>query len=169
MGFLDKAKDLLAKNSDKVDSAIDKAGDLVDKRTQGKYASHVNKVQDAAKKGVKTIINLCPLEETPPNEASSVQALGMAYFNIPIRSAQDLTIEAARQLAEVMDDCERHPVLVHCRSANRVGALMALKEYWFGGKSAAEAMATGRNAGLTIRLSILTPEWPLILGLTSGS
>ena len=105
--------------------------------------------QDAAKKGVKTIINLCPLEETPPNEASSVQALGMAYFNIPIRSAQDLTIEAARQLAEVMDDCERHPVLVHCRSANRVGALMALKEYWFGGKSAAEAMATGRNAGLT--------------------
>ncbi|WP_283615521.1 antitoxin [Mycolicibacterium poriferae] len=52
MGFLDKAKDLLAKNSDKVDSAIDKAGDLVDKRTQGKYASHVNKVQDAAKKAV---------------------------------------------------------------------------------------------------------------------
>ena len=49
MGFLDKAKDLLAKNSDKVDSAIDKAGDLVDKRTQGKYASQVNKVQDAAK------------------------------------------------------------------------------------------------------------------------
>ena len=52
MGFLDKAKDLLAKNSDKVDSAIDKAGDLVDKRTQGKYASQVNKVQDAAKKAV---------------------------------------------------------------------------------------------------------------------
>ena len=52
MGFLDKAKDLLAKNSGKVDSAIDKAGDLVDKRTQGKYASHVNKVQDAAKKAV---------------------------------------------------------------------------------------------------------------------
>ena len=52
MGFLDKAKDFLAKNSDKVDSAIDKAGDLVDKKTQGKYASHVDKVQDAAKKAV---------------------------------------------------------------------------------------------------------------------
>ena len=52
MGFLDKAKDLLAKNSDKVDTAIEKAGDLVDKRTQGKYASQVNKVQDAAKKAV---------------------------------------------------------------------------------------------------------------------
>lgn len=52
MGFLDKAKDLLAKNSDKVDTAIDKAGDLVDKQTQGKYASQVDKVQDAAKKAV---------------------------------------------------------------------------------------------------------------------
>lgn len=53
MGFLDKAKDLLAKNADKVDSAIDKAGDLVDEKTQGKYADTVDKVQDAAKKAVK--------------------------------------------------------------------------------------------------------------------
>lgn len=52
MGFLDKAKDLLAKNSDKVDTVIDKAGDLVDKRTKGKYTSHVDKVQEAAKKAV---------------------------------------------------------------------------------------------------------------------
>lgn len=50
MGFLDKAKDLLSKNADKVDTVIDKAGDLVDKKTQGKYASTVDKVQDAARK-----------------------------------------------------------------------------------------------------------------------
>ena len=52
MGFLDKAKDLLSKNADKVDTVIDKAGDLVDKKTQGKYASTVDKVQDAARKAV---------------------------------------------------------------------------------------------------------------------
>ncbi len=52
MGFLDKAKDLLSKNADKVDTVIDKAGDLVDKKTQGKYASAVDKVQGAAKKAV---------------------------------------------------------------------------------------------------------------------
>ena len=39
MGFLDKVKDLLSKNADKVDTAIDKAGDIVDQKTQGKYAS----------------------------------------------------------------------------------------------------------------------------------
>jgi antitoxin protein of toxin-antitoxin system len=52
MGFLDKAKDLLSKNADKVDTAIDKVGDVVDQKTQGKYASTVDKVQDAAKKAV---------------------------------------------------------------------------------------------------------------------
>ena len=50
MGFLDKAlktgKDLLGKNADKVDKVIDKAGDLVDKKTQGKYAGTVDKVQE---------------------------------------------------------------------------------------------------------------------------
>jgi nucleosome binding factor SPN SPT16 subunit len=52
MGFLDKAKDLLSKNADKVETAIDKVGDVVDDKTQGKYASTVDKVQDAAKKAV---------------------------------------------------------------------------------------------------------------------
>jgi hypothetical protein len=52
MAFLDKVKNLLARNADKVDTVIDKAGDVVDKKTQGKYTSTVDKVQDAAKKAV---------------------------------------------------------------------------------------------------------------------
>jgi uncharacterized protein (TIGR01244 family) len=104
---------------------------------------------DAAKKGIKTIINLCPAEETPPTEAGLVQQLSMAYINIPIRGPQDLTPVAAQKLAEVMDDCSHHPLLIHCRSANRVGALIALKEFWFEGKSQDEALSIGRTAGLT--------------------
>jgi hypothetical protein len=53
MGFLDKVKDLASKNADKVDVAIEKAGDLVDKKTQGKYAGQVDKVQEAAKKAAR--------------------------------------------------------------------------------------------------------------------
>ena len=52
MGLIDKVKDLLSKNADKVETAIDKAGDVVDQKTQGKYADKVDKVQDAAKKVV---------------------------------------------------------------------------------------------------------------------
>lgn len=52
MGFLDKAKSLLSQNADKVEQAIDKAGDIVDQKTSGKYKDAVDKVQDAAKKAV---------------------------------------------------------------------------------------------------------------------
>jgi hypothetical protein len=68
MAFLDKLKTVLAKNADKVDTAIDKAGDLVDKKTQGKYAQHVNKVQDAAKKAVDNNSN--QTGQVPPTQQS---------------------------------------------------------------------------------------------------
>lgn len=49
MSFLDKAKEAVEKNIDKVEGAIDKAGDMVDEKTGGKFAAAVDKVQDAAK------------------------------------------------------------------------------------------------------------------------
>ena len=52
MGLLDKVKGLLSQNADKVDAAIEKAGDIVDEKTQGKYSDTVDKVQEAAKKAV---------------------------------------------------------------------------------------------------------------------
>lgn len=48
MGMLDKAKDLLNKSDDKVDQAIEKAGDIVDEKTGGKYKDQVDKAQDFA-------------------------------------------------------------------------------------------------------------------------
>ena len=68
MAFLDKVKNLLAKNADKVDTAIDKAGDIVDKKTQGKYAQQVDKVQNAAKKAVHDNAN--QTGEVPPTQQS---------------------------------------------------------------------------------------------------
>ena len=53
MGFLDKAKDLLAQNADTVGAAINKAGEFVDSKTEGKYKDTVNKVQEAAKNALK--------------------------------------------------------------------------------------------------------------------
>lgn len=52
MSFLDKAKDLLAENADKVEAAIDKAGDMVDEKTEGKFSGVVDKAQDAAKNAI---------------------------------------------------------------------------------------------------------------------
>jgi MT0933-like antitoxin protein len=53
MSFLEKAKDLLSQNADKVDAAIDKAGDMIDEKTEGKFAGVVDKAQGAAKDAIR--------------------------------------------------------------------------------------------------------------------
>jgi hypothetical protein len=49
VGFLDKAKGLLGQHEEKVEGALDKVADMVDDKTGGKYADHIDKGQDAAK------------------------------------------------------------------------------------------------------------------------
>ncbi|MFL4472621.1 antitoxin [Paeniglutamicibacter sp. MACA_103] len=49
----DKATELIRENSDKVGGAIDSAGDFIDEKTGGKFAEHIDKVQDGAKNFVE--------------------------------------------------------------------------------------------------------------------
>jgi uncharacterized protein (TIGR01244 family) len=105
-------------------------------------------LRDASQAGIKTIINLCQLRETPPDEARITDELGMGYFNIPVAGAADLTEAKARQLGDIINDCANHPVLIHCMSGNRVGALLALKAFYCDGKTAQDALQAGRAAGL---------------------
>ncbi len=50
MSFLDKAKDLLNKHDDKVDVALEKLGDEVDRRTGHKHSAHIDRAVDEAQK-----------------------------------------------------------------------------------------------------------------------
>jgi hypothetical protein len=71
MGFLDKVKNLVANNADKVDTAIDKVGDIVDQKTGNKYAGAVDKVQDAAKKAAREQAGAPPQQpQVPPTQQS---------------------------------------------------------------------------------------------------
>lgn len=49
MGLLDKLKSALSGNKDKAEGAIDKAGDMADDKTGGKYTGQVDKAQEKAK------------------------------------------------------------------------------------------------------------------------
>ncbi|MBU6954769.1 hypothetical protein [Hahella sp. HN01] len=99
--------------------------------------------------GVKTVVSLCQPHETPLLNAFPVDDQGLQLFNIPVAGPQDLTEANARALADILNEAENCPVLVHCMSSNRVGALLALKAFFVDGASVEEALDAGCAGGLT--------------------
>lgn len=49
MSMMDKLKHMLKGHEDQASKGIDKGGDVVDERTQGKYSGHVDTAQDTLK------------------------------------------------------------------------------------------------------------------------
>jgi hypothetical protein len=49
MGIFDKAKDALSGQEDKIDAGVEKTGDMVDEKTEDKYAEHVDQGQEMAR------------------------------------------------------------------------------------------------------------------------
>jgi len=101
-----------------------------------------------ATEGYTTVIDLRAVDEDRGlDEAAVVSALGMNYINLPIDSLESISFESAQQLDRLMANADG-PVLLHCASSNRVGALLALSESLKGADNDA-ALVFGREAGMT--------------------
>ncbi|MBT4738976.1 MAG: hypothetical protein HOH20_10270 [Rhodospirillaceae bacterium] len=100
-------------------------------------------------KGFGTVISLRTEGEDPGyDEAAEAEALGLTYINIPVGVETGLDLETAQLLRSTIAQ-SKAPALVHCGSGNRVGALYAIGAFEIDGKSLEEALAIGRDAGLT--------------------
>ncbi len=101
-----------------------------------------------ADSGYMAVIDLrLATEDHGLDEQSTVESLGMSYISIPVAGANGLTYENASALDRFLAGIEG-PVLVHCGSGNRAGALLALREK-LNGADNATALEFGREAGLT--------------------
>lgn len=97
--------------------------------------------------GVRTIINLRTDDELDGrDEAAEVAAAGLAYRQLPVAGAGDITAANALALWRLIDQADG-TVVVHCASGNRVGALLALGAAQHGMDTEA-AVAFGKAAGL---------------------
>jgi uncharacterized protein (TIGR01244 family) len=108
-------------------------------------------LKKAKEQGYTTIINLRPPSEMAAcgfDEAAAVASLGMRYVQIPVAGPQDLTTANAALLHEAIHAADG-PVMIHCASGNRVGALLAIAKRHHHGLTADQAFAFGTNAGLT--------------------
>jgi uncharacterized protein (TIGR01244 family) len=100
-----------------------------------------------AEQGYTTVIDLRTAGEDRGLDALAVvESLGMEYVLLPI-GRDGITFDNARKLDELIEAAEG-PVLVHCASANRVGALLALRKS-LAGADAETALQYGREGGMT--------------------
>lgn len=102
----------------------------------------------AAEAGYKAVIDMRGENEMRGmDEPAAVEDLGMQYISMPIVGAGDISFANAGKLDGLLEEIDG-PVLIHCGSGNRVGALLALRKR-LRGASAEAALAHGRDAGLT--------------------
>ncbi len=99
--------------------------------------------------GYRKIVNLrLPDEFSEWDEPELAESLGLKYVTIPVAGASGLTLENARRLAAELDQEDDSPIVLHCASGNRVGALLALKAFHFDGLDAQAALELGLENGL---------------------
>ncbi len=101
-----------------------------------------------SKAGYGTVIDMrVATEGGAENNKSQVEALKMTYLSLPIGSADDMNQASVKKFSEFLA-AAKGPVVVHCASSNRVGAMFALKEHWIDNVDPVEAVAHGKQAGL---------------------
>jgi uncharacterized protein (TIGR01244 family) len=77
------------------------------------------------KLGFKTIVNLNTAKEGAEAEGKGIKAAGLDYVGIPVSTEAPDANEVAA-FSKYVNDPKYYPILVHCESANRVGAMWAL-------------------------------------------
>jgi protein tyrosine phosphatase (PTP) superfamily phosphohydrolase (DUF442 family) len=98
--------------------------------------------------GVKTVIDLrSPSEHREFDEPATVRDAGLNYRNIPV-TPTTLSEREFDEVRTLLRDENARPVLVHCGSANRVGALLIPYLMLDERRSRDDALRIARDVGL---------------------
>ena len=109
-------------------------------------------VAELKRRGFVSVINFRTAGERGARleeEAAAMREAEMKYFHIPFQSSAP-SVEATEEFLAVVADPANQPVLIHCGSANRVGAMWLIKRVkldgWDVEKATAEAEAIGMRS-----------------------
>jgi uncharacterized protein (TIGR01244 family) len=108
----------------------------------------VEDFQHAKEQGIKTVLNLRKKEELAWDEEAAVKKLELTYINLPFASPAELKDDVFEQARKILRDKERQPVLLHCASANRVGAIWLAHRVLDDKLPYAQALEEARKVGL---------------------
>jgi uncharacterized protein (TIGR01244 family) len=107
-----------------------------------------NEFEIVAKSGYVAVIDMRgPDENRGLDEKTVVEDLGLEYVEFPLVGRDAISFSNAQHLDTLLADFDG-PVLLHCGSGNRVGAILALR-HSLQGADDNDAMEFGKSAGLT--------------------
>ena len=110
----------------------------------------VHQIGDLANAHVRTVIDLrMPEEDRGFDAAAAVAAAGMHYVSIPVPPTGPDTA-AFDRAREVLRDAANRPAVLHCKSANRAGAVLLPFLILDEGMPEAEAIEVASKAGLKV-------------------
>ncbi len=99
--------------------------------------------------GVKTVVDLRKRDEDRKfDEEKTLKDLGIEYINVPFGGPAELTDEVFDSVRKLLNDSSKRPLLLHCASANRVGAVWLAHRVLDGGLDYDAAAAEARTVGL---------------------
>ena len=106
-------------------------------------------LQTAKAEGIRTVVNLRHANETTGfDEPHAVKEAGLTYVHLPWNGKEELTDSVFEKARELFASAER-PILMHCGSANRVGALWIPWRVLDGNIGLEDALAEAKTIGLT--------------------
>ncbi len=114
------------------------------------FASQPSEADLAAAKaaGVERVITLRNPKELNWNEAEAVRQLGLEFSQLPVDFPDGLTPERLNEVCIALENAEGKPVLLHCGSAIRVGAVWMAYRATRQGISLEQAEAEAAAIGL---------------------
>jgi len=101
-----------------------------------------------AANGFRSVLNLRTAQEGADAEKELVEKSGLRYINIPVATGA-LNNQQVEDFIKAVNEKSNHPMLIHCGSANRVGAFWMIYRVVDQGWTEEKAYEEATQIGLT--------------------
>ena len=117
----------------------------------------VEEFAEAKQRGIQVVITLREGGELDWDEGAALKQMGLEFHSLGFRRPESLTNEIIEKSLQLLKDSDSAPVMLHCASANRVGAIWLVHRVLNDGLSIDAATKEAKAVGLR------TPEYETVV------